>query len=192
MKVALTGSHGTGKTTLLKRLGELLAERGEAVAVCREVPRVIIDEVGDETFFRRGSNSPLRQLLVFFHQVVEEGLRDREASLVLADRTVVDHLAYSVELFPEIEGSAEGRALLAAVKVWVSQYDLIVKLPIEFPVVDDGVREGEAAFQVSIDQTIDRLYAWAEVTPKVVRGGVNDRARAVVALIDAMRGARDA
>jgi hypothetical protein len=99
-----------------------LAERGDKVALCREIPRIIIDEVGDEGFFRRGSNSLLRQLLLFYHQVIEEGLRGREAGLVITDRTVVDHLAYTVELFPEVDRAPEGRALRAGVKSWLGQY----------------------------------------------------------------------
>ncbi|MET3413806.1 ATP-binding protein [Methylobacterium sp. 1030] len=187
MKVALTGSHGTGKTTLLNHLAALLEARSESVAVCREVPRVIAVEADDPGFFRRGTNAPLRQALIFFRQVVEEGLREAEADIVLADRTVVDHLAYTVALFPELGASPEGRALTSAVQAWIGRYDLIVKLPIEFPAIDDGTREAGEAFQAEIDHTIDALYEQFATPRSVVRGTVEERAAAVVALIEAAR-----
>lgn len=187
MKVALTGSHGTGKTTLLNHVAGLLEARGESVSVCREVPRIIAAEADDPGFFRRGTNVPLRQALILFRQVVEEGLREAEADIVLADRTVVDHLAYTVALFPELSDVPEGKALTSAVRAWIGHYDLIVKLPIEFPAIDDGTREAGEAFQAEIDRVIDALYEQFATATSVVRGTVEERAAAVVALIDAVR-----
>lgn len=174
MKVALTGAHGVGKTTLLNVLRDELGGPGE-VAICREVPRVIIAAAGEDTFFRRGENTPLRQLLILFYQVIEEGLRRREADTVLADRTVVDHLAYTVVLFPELVNSPEYTAVLNAARLWLPGYDLIMKLPIEFAAVDDGVREADAEFQAEIDATIDRIYAELGVRPLVISGSIEQR-----------------
>jgi predicted ATPase len=180
MKVALTGAHGVGKTTLLSRLSQVLEVPN---AVCREVPRLIIESASDEHFFRRGNNSPLRQFLILFYQLVEEDTRAREAALVLSDRTLVDHLAYTVALFPDIESTSEYAALMAAVRTWLPQYDLILKVPIEFPVSDDGVREGDVQFQRQIDQRIDALYRQLHVEPIDVRGTVEQRTTRAVQLI---------
>ncbi|MEQ1933527.1 MAG: ATP-binding protein [Fimbriimonadaceae bacterium] len=174
MKIALTGSHGTGKTTLIRFLGEQL--QLPPSAMCREVPRVIIEKVQDDTFFRRGNNTPLRQMLLFFYQVMEEQNLQQGADLVLSDRTVVDHLAYTGVLFPEFKRTEEYRAAMEGVHNWLPSYDAIFKIPIEFPVLDDGVREGEAAFQAEIDGAIDGLYHDAGIETIRVGGSVRERA----------------
>lgn len=186
MKIALTGAHGVGKTTLLNVLKHELGGPSE-VAICREVPRVIIGAAGNDTFFRRGENTPLRQLLILFYQVIEEGLRRREADTVLADRTLVDHLAYTVVLFPEMVGCPEYTAILNAARLWLPEYDLIVKLPIEFAVVDDGVREADTEFQAQIDDAIDGLYAELGVRPVVISGSVEERTASVLGHIRALQ-----
>jgi len=186
MKIALTGAHGVGKTTLLNVLRDELGGPSE-VAICREVPRVIVRAAGEDTFFRRGENTPLRQLLILFYQVIEEGLRSREADTVLADRTVIDHLAYTIVLFPEMVDSAEYTALLNAARLWLPEYDLIMKLPIEFAVVDDGVREADAEFQAQIDAAIDGIYAELGVRPMVISGSVEQRTASVLGHLRALR-----
>ena len=83
MKIALTGAHGTGKTTLCSRLGSNLAN-GTSFAICREVPRVIIGTTGDGHFFQRGHNTPLRQMMIFLYQIVEEDDCQRSAEIVIS------------------------------------------------------------------------------------------------------------
>jgi len=185
MKIALTGAHGVGKTTLLNALQKKLGAHSSTV-VCREVPRVIASVVGSDTFFRRGENTPLRQFLILFYQIIEEGLKEDEAEIVLADRTVVDHLAYTITLFPELVATPEYQALFTGIRSWLPKYDLIIKLPIEFAAVDDGVREADDIFQEEIDQAIDQLYAQLGITPEEVRGSVEQRAEAVMRQISAL------
>lgn len=49
-------------------------------------------------------------------------------------------------------------------------YDIMIKTPIEFPAIDDGIREVDSAFQYQIDVTIGRLYAAFGVSPVIIRG----------------------
>lgn len=99
LKIALTGAHGTGKTTLVRRLQSSLAPLGR-LAFCREAPRLIIERVGNEHFFRRGNNTPTRQALIFLEHMIEEQRRAEECDILITDRTLVDHLAYTAVLFP--------------------------------------------------------------------------------------------
>lgn len=182
MRIALTGAHGTGKTTLSTKLAGLLAVRG-TVGVCREAPRLIIDDVGDPEFFRRGNNNPSRQGLIFIRHLIEENSLFSKCDITISDRTLVDHLSYTNVLFPEDSQSIENSALTKTVFSSLASYDLIVKLPIEFAALDDGVRESDIIFQNQIDAEIDRLYSLSKITPVIVRGPVEERARGVLALL---------
>jgi hypothetical protein len=46
----------------------------------------------------------------------------------------------------------------------------MIKIPIEFPAIDDGIREVDGAFQYQIDVTIGRLYAPFGDTPVIICG----------------------
>lgn len=182
MKVALSGAHGTGKTTLINALYTEL-NSGKNVKICREVPRVIGEVVGDKEYFRRGNNTELRQCLILLYQVMEDFFIKEDAEILLSDRTMVDHLAYTEVLFPSFRETSEYQTVSNAVERWLSTYDHIVKVPIEFSVEDDGTREADIDFQQKIDQKIDALYAQYGVFPSTVTGSISDRTYQVIDII---------
>jgi hypothetical protein len=47
--------------------------------------------------------------------------------------------------------------------------------PIEFPVVDDGVRDMDEDFRSAIDTNIKRLMSMCGIQPIYIRGSVEDR-----------------
>lgn len=182
LRIALTGAHGTGKTTLVTALPERLAGSGK-ISVCREAPRVITEIVADPEFFRRGNNTPLRQSAIFLQHLLEERRESRSCDLLITDRTLVDHLAYSATLFPELQSGPEFDVYKRVAFESLEDYDVIFKLPIEFAAKDDGVREADAAFQSSIDSAIDQFYEEAKVVPVVLRGSVEQRLSDAIAAI---------
>lgn len=179
MKLALTGAHGTGKTTLTNALRNHLLD-SHSVSICREVPRLIIDLTKEDEFFRRGNNTLLRQSLIFLYQAIEDHLMAVDADIVITDRTMIDHLAYTLALFPAFPQTQEYVALREAIASWMQTYDYIFKLPIEFDVIDDGVREGDADFQRAIDKQIDALYQNFGIEPIDISGSVGERVNSIV------------
>jgi len=178
LKIALTGAHGTGKTTLLSRIATGLASFGK-IKICREAPRLIIDCVNDQEFFRRGNNTPIRQGLIFVEHLLEEQRNSIDCDIIITDRTLVDHLSYTTALFPEFAKSVEYDIYKRMSLSSLQSYDEIFKLPIEFAVKDDGVREGSVEFQAQIDAAIDEIYRSGGYAPTIVRGDI-DRRTAVV------------
>lgn len=174
LKIALTGAHGTGKTTLIRQLPSILSSLGK-INICREAPRLIIDLVKDAEYFRRGNNTPQRQALIFAQHLLEERQQINGADVIITDRTLVDHLAYTSVLFPEFLNTSEYKVYKYLAITSLTSYDLLCKLPIEFPVEDDGVREGAVEFQREIDRAIDNLYAEADIAPNVISGSVDAR-----------------
>lgn len=182
MKIALSGAHGTGKTTLVENV-KLILTATHQIEICREVPRVIGDIADDREFFRREQNTLLRQCSIFLYQVIEDHMVQASADVVISDRTMVDHLAYTEVLFPEFKETTEYNVISKAVGVWLETYDKIVKVPIEFTVEDDGTREADSAFQRNVDEKIDELYVDFGIKPSSVTGSVSERTDQVVGLI---------
>lgn len=178
-KIALTGAHGTGKTTLANELIRALAYLGRT-ASCREAPRLIIDLVGDQEFFRRGNNTPLRQGIIFLEHVLEESRNLDSCDVLIADRTLIDHLAYTAVLFPETESTIEFAAYRKISFDTLQGYERIYKIPIEFPVEDDGVREAAIEFQAQVNRKIDDLYEEARYQPTIITGSVEERVKKIV------------
>jgi predicted ATPase len=174
LRIALTGSHGVGKTTLINALAPRLSAQGR-IAICREAPRLIVDQIGDPLFFRRENNQISRQSLIFLEHVMEERRASGDSDVVISDRTLVDHLAYTQALFPEFVNTPEARTYRRLAFESLDYYAAIFQLPIEFLPVDDGVREADIDFQKQIENTIITLYAEAGVKPVIVSGSVAER-----------------
>lgn len=164
--VAVTGAHGTGKTTYVMELAARLKREG----ACGEVG--IIQETARRCPYRiigRNSNrsSEMAQCWIFSAQMQAEQEALRHYPLVLSDRSIVDSIAYS---------AAQGHHELAFGMVQVARryapatYREIVFRSIadhDF-LADDGVRNQDRAFRVEIERTLLDLYA--ELGIAVTRG----------------------
>ena len=122
MKIALSGSHGTGKTTLLQSLAPLNQ--------ITEVARDLIAKIGNPRDMENKERSQFQELLFFRQMKMELVAWD-----FFSDRSLVDILAYSQDL--PIYGE-----LLEEAKKYLKkhEYDIVFFLPIEFPMEKDRVR----------------------------------------------------
>jgi nicotinamide riboside kinase len=173
-KIALTGSHGTGKSTLAEALTEKVRKKF-VITHTPEIPRLFVDEFNDKTLFRRERNTFGWQTLILSRQIEVESLLSPKVQLLVCDRTIVDHWAYTKILFPRECATAEGRAWAAIVARWVRTYDRVFRLPIEFAIQDDGVREDDLEFQREIDRTIETIYYDLGVSLITISGSVAER-----------------
>lgn len=159
--IAITGAHGTGKTTLARELAVALEREGLNVLVGPEVPREIASEAADAAMFRRSNSTLARQLLILYRQL-EQDLRLADPSRVLiCDRTMADHWAYTKVLFPNFDDLAVVTLWEDAVVRRLGYYDAIFYVPTELDPVDDGTRENAKAFQTDVDTELAEIYARA-------------------------------
>jgi len=176
MKLALTGAHGVGKTTLLNKLVEnqYLSQK---VIQSPEIPRIICDTVGDKVFFRRGNNTLVKQSTILFGQVVtERKLEATGVDILLSDRTVADHWAYTLYFFEkELRESRLMDVYENFIKSHLITYKKIFYIPIEFPPKDDGIREGDVLFQKRIDEILCDCYKKLGINTITITGTVSER-----------------
>lgn len=180
MRIGITGSHGTGKTTLARALSEHLG-----ISLITEQARSVARRMGIKDCSALGNNlltaSFQRQVLLAQIKAEEKAGRDW-----VSDRTTLDCLAYwylyGLSGLPETELYAE--ACLGNMR----RYDLIIYVPAQIQTQADGFRLTDEASQEFVDQFVrDKL----EQVPHVeVYGGPQERLAQVLAHVNQLCGKR--
>jgi nicotinamide riboside kinase len=185
MKIALTGAHGVGKSTLADHLKEEINKKGITVSMTPEVPRLICEAVNDNEYFRRGHNSLIKQSLILLGQlVIEEQLREN-VNIQICDRTLFDHWAYSLSLFgDEIKNGNYTDVYEKFISEHCNSYDKIFYIPIEFKPIDDGIREADEDFQKEIDGLIVNLLKKHKIRFEIITGSVENRANKILEMLN--------
>jgi nicotinamide riboside kinase len=165
-RIAIVGSFSTGKTTL----AEVLA-RDLDLPLLPEVAREIV-ELG---FKLDKDATPETEALIFLKQLNNETASPE----FVGDRSLIDCMAYAdwvldnqpykkeMALWDECVRLAERRLR--------TNYSHVFYLPIEFPIVLDGLRPDDPAFQKEIDERIVGLLTTHGVTYETVTGSVEER-----------------
>ncbi len=166
-KVALVGTHGVNKTTIAYELAGALKRRGRTVELITEIARECPFPLNEQA---------TRQAFqwIIARQIQLELEKSPRADVLVCDRAVLDNFAYYVRLFGEAD--AESVALGSYCRSWMSSYDLLVRLPIYYPLTADGFRSTDVNFQHEIDRLCDEMFesCYDERThPAYVRGPVS-------------------
>jgi len=160
VKVAFSGTHGVGKTSMVRRFAGMLEEAGLKTAVLEEVARrcpLPVNEAG----------TGLTQAWMLACQVAEEArLEASGVDVVVADRCVFDHVAYARWLHRQGRVSdCELKFIEEAAVSWAKArpYFAIVFLQPSADPEPDGFRSTSRAFQLGVHEELERLYA--ELSP---------------------------
>ena len=167
VKIAFVGSFSTGKTTLAN-----LFAREWDYPLLPEVAREVV-ELG---FPLDQSATAETETLIFLKQWRAEAVHDR----FVADRSIYDVLAYADWVMDHSpterkEDHLWYEAREIAVLDLRARYDHVFYLPIEFPIVLDGLRPDDTGFQADIDRRIRHLLETEDVSFHTLTGPVEDR-----------------
>lgn len=154
MRIAITGSHGVGKTTLAQMLAKELG-----LPMISEVAREVAYAHGFETTEQIKNASMMRrimyQLNVFYGQLKAE--EDHWKGYV-SDRSVFDSIAYSI-YYDLPSGLVE--YLTRDAVTHSKHYDLIIYCPIVDKPQEDGFRLTDTDSQVYVDSKLKVLLKQA-------------------------------
>ena len=143
MKIGVTGSHGTGKTTLSK----LLAGKNN----WRYLPESPLQAMTKG--FPINEETPIETEIWIFAKQIEMETFTPESWV--ADKCLIDLLAYARYLMPKEKSLLE---TLTKIVKRNAVYDVVIYLPTgEFPIEDDGFRSTDPVFQEAIDKEITRI-----------------------------------
>ena len=149
MKIAVIGSHGTFKTTLLYFLAGVLKAKGKNVAIIREVVRAC-------PYFKGGHGGILAQNWILLTQAQWEREYQDIYDYVLCDRSLADNYIYAKEAYKK-----EGQELPEWIEPFVlhhtESYQYLFKTPVvPHILVDDSRRNTDKDWQREMDQNINR------------------------------------
>ena len=183
MRIALTGSHGTGKTTLLKALKE-------------KYPNY---DIQLESLTRKAVGSPDKLNFTTpeeSERLIAKAYMDSFLSApsdFIASRHMIDVLAYSMYLKKKNDNISEEIMLDIEAKIEEIRdknlFDLVVYIPIEFAQKEAGeYREGQQEnpdYQKDVD-TIIKFLLWGYGIPYITIGGtVEQRVNKMEKYLDA-------
>lgn len=148
MKIALIGTHGTGKTTLAYELTAELKKMGINATMCTEVARRCPLPINRGGSFRG-------QLWIVVTQIKEEIEAEKDYDFIICDRSVLDSYAYTQYVAPQ-----QAADVWPLVKEHIKTYDFLFKTPIIGGyMVQDSIRDVDPSFQTDIDVMMNKMLA---------------------------------
>jgi len=173
MRIAFTGSHSTGKTTLSEHFPNRIDE----------IARTIIKEVGSPDKMEQEQWDEFQQE-VMDKQIQAELNMVKHAGWFISDRSVIDVIAYATRFCTP----KKLRALKDQAEEYMKDnpYDIIFYVPIEFPLEKDWLRFEEKHYQEIIDLQILKLLKRYKIKYVLVSGTVEQRLQIVNEAINSL------
>lgn len=147
MKIAIIGTHSTGKTTILNALAHELTRNGKTVIILPEYARLCPFPINEQTTLTA-------QMWIQHQQKEQEKKYDKPDVILLCDRASIDNLAYLERVAGDQDISRIKRAAIAHAKTYTHIFKTH-KLPLEAEA--DGVRSTDKEFRDEMDDRITTL-----------------------------------
>ena len=145
MKIAILGTHGVGKTTLATQLFTYCTRTGKNVRFIQEVVR-------DCPFGLHEKQSVETVSWIVSKQIgYELDAKARGADVIICDRSAMDPVMYLyAQVGVRVDEYAQNLSDLA--HSWLNTYDVLIYVrPSDGPILEDGFRSTDLAFQKAVD-----------------------------------------
>ncbi len=167
--IGIAGAHSTGKTVTMN----ILKKKYPALNLVSEAARNCPYPLNEKTTFQSQD------------WILREQIRKEVAvpftDITISDRTVYDQLAYSRYSYNHNGMTfSEFEMIEKRILAWGKTYDLIVYFPIQFDLVNDGVRSTSTQYREEIDELIiNLLESYAPNRFIIVKGESEERAQKI-------------
>lgn len=190
MLIAICGSQGSGKSTLIKELQQTFPDIN---LIDRKTARSILDEWGTTLQEVYQCN---RTMMAFQDEILERKIADEQIATIsndiwITERTYIDLLAFTVANLGRIDGCSEWLNAYASKCIDnQNNYDATFKLPAgKFEIEADGVRPTNPHYCNMIDTFMDKyLHTCDLYIHHVEHTNLQERTTECAAIITLIRG----
>jgi nicotinamide riboside kinase len=171
-KIAISGAHCTGKTTLVNTLKESnqlnnYIFRSNLLRGLKEMG-IPINEIGNTT-------TQLYVMTKFYEFLHTPGN-------AILDRCALDGMAYTMFFYSEMSENMQS-VFERMFEEMVFKYDAICYVVPELPLIDDGVRSVDKNFYDQVVQNFDILISEYQIPVHYISGSVENRTQQVLDII---------
>lgn len=155
MKISISGSQCTGKTTLIQELKkqDVFKDYFFAEEVVRSLKRKA-EEKGESFAFNKEYNKASQDA------IFQEHINNLNQPNLIADRSLLDSFVYTTYGF--YKGDVPSQDFINYEQIflkYIGNYDVFVFLPISFGLIEDGVRSDDKKFREEIQDIFYRTLA---------------------------------
>lgn len=181
MNIALSGAHGVGKTTLGRGLYRYYQSKYRTFLNAGIARKIIAQG------YSLGADATMDSYVEYMIDHLSALSQAKEYDLYLSDRSLLDAYAYALNNYRNGQSLITSRQMELLRRVWEleqEKYDLYLYLPIQFPLVQDGVRPTDGEYQKQVSQTIFELLQQYHLTYLNLEGNPKKMLRKAVLEID--------
>lgn len=169
MKIGITGSQGTGKTTLATALADQLN-----LPLIREQARSVAREMGIKSVKQLKGQVELGAR--FQWTCLNRQIEAEQTNVgFVSDRTTIDNAVYWLKYHSSYWPSEESNYYYKKAFENAKNYDLVIYVPREIDPEDDGFRSTDPGAQIEIDMYIKAFLALAAPKYITVSGTLDER-----------------
>ncbi len=162
MRIAVIGTHSTGKTTLAK-------------ALSRELNIPVIEECARSHDIKHAS---VEEYIKIQENILAEQIKaESKHQNFISDRSTIDNLAYWIHSCAPMVDAVTNRSYTKTALENVTTYTNIFLLVPEFYPRDDGFRDTNIIYQLQIAETINTILYLHQIPHHVLSGSVDERLR---------------
>ncbi|MFZ2412075.1 MAG: ATP-binding protein [Candidatus Methanoperedens sp.] len=169
MRIAIIGTHGTGKTTLAKMLSGVF-----------NIP--ILEECARNYDIKHAS--PEKYLKIQKNILIEQIATESKHPSFVSDRSTIDNLAYWIHSCAQMVDASMNKKYINTSMENAKKYTVIFLLVPEFYPMDDGFRDTNLIFQLQIAETINTILHLYQIPHYILRGTVDERLQRAIDIIN--------
>jgi nicotinamide riboside kinase len=177
IKIAISGTHSTGKTTLCNELYDIATESGLNPCLLNEAARIVFAEHGCSPVGLPRDELAIIQREIFLKQLqMEDEAEAADYDLIICDRTLMDSIVYA--RFYGVGGGMH-KTFYRIARHHLTTYDYIAVTKIDPIIADgvmmDGLRDADRDFWYTIERGIHEA-----VKPNISVDGLRSVMRGIV------------